>query len=444
MRSIHTSKRKFMLEDVIKNVKVNRYITPFEEGKAIFLEGDNSQDLFILVSGQLNVFKGNVKIAEITEKGSLFGEMSFLLKANRTATIKAGENVKAIRIPKDEITAFFHDFPEVAGEISKLLAKRLDETSRILYGLKEFCDQLPDAVIATDKEGKIITWNAAAEEVYGRSWDQMCNKSVEEIYEKPKVYKKLLEEIKKKRSVREKILSIRHPKNGTRFISTSSTLLQDDHHNFQGILSLGRDVTSVKTLEKKYHQTRYWLLPSLILIILMAIGVFWSHSHFSKRPQIMKVNHLELENRLSKDYISLKSMLANPFETGNRSKTNQLMKDFLNIQKQDNVPYNGLVLLDNNKKVFDAYSKNSETNISPAINSSYKGIDFEDGKNNTPSVLTLYRADKDHPMGQKSIEIAFEMNKKNRRIGWLIFQLDLHRLKTGYGTDVSGSKKFVF
>jgi hypothetical protein len=134
-------------------------------------------------------------------------------------------------------------------------------------------------------------------------------------------------------------------------------------------------------------------------------------------------------------------MLANPFETGNRSKTNQLMKDFLDIQKPDNVPYNGLVLLDNNKKVFDAYSS---TNISPTIESSYKGIDFEDGKNSTHSVLTLYRADKDHPMGQKSIEIAYEMNKNNRRIGWLIFQLDLHRLKTDYGADVSGSKKFIF
>lgn len=433
-----------MLEEVIKNVKVNRYITPFEEGKAIFLENDDSQDLFILVSGQLNVFKGNTKIAEITEKGSLFGEMSFLLKAKRTATIKAGENVTAIRIPKDEITAFLHDFPEVAGEISKLLAKRLDETSRILYGLKEFCDQLPDAVIATDKEGKIITWNAAAEEVYGRSWDQMCNKSVEEIYEKPQVYKKLLEEVKKKHSVREKILSIRHPKNGVRFISTSSTLLHDDHDNFQGILSLGRDITSVKTLEKKYRQTRYWLFPSLILIFLLALGVFWGHSHFSKRPRIMDVNHLGLKNRLNKDYLLLKSMLVNPFESGDRKKTNQLMKDFLNIQKPDKVPYNGLVLLDKNKTVFDACSISTGTNISPTIKGSYKGIDFEDGKNATHSVLTLYRADKDHPMGQKSIEIAFEVNKNNRRIGWLIFQLDLHRLKTDYGTDVSGSKQFIF
>jgi PAS domain S-box-containing protein len=433
-----------MLEEVIKNVKVNRYIIPFDEEKAIFLEGDDSQDLFILVSGQLNVFKGNQKIAEITEKGSLFGEMSFLLKAKRTATIKAGENVKAIRIPKDEINAFLHDFPEVAGEISKLLAKRLDETSRILYGLKEFCDQLPDAVIATDKKGKIITWNAAAEEVYGRSWDQMCNKSVEEIYEKPHVYRKLLEEVKKKHSVREKILSIIHPKNGARFISTSSTLLHDDHNNFQGILSLGRDVTSIKTLEKKYRQTRYWLFPSLILIFLLGIGVFWGHSHFSKKPWIMAFNHLELNNRLSKDYLLLKSMLVNPFESGDRTKTSQLMKNFLNIQKTDKVPYNGLVLLDKNKIVFDAFSKKTGTNISPTIESSYKGIDFEDGKNATHSVLTLYRADKDHPMGQKSIEIAFEMDKNNRRIGWLIFQLDLHRLKKDYGTGVSGLKQLGF
>jgi len=433
-----------MLEEVIKNVEVNRYITPFEEGKTIFLEGDDSQDLFILVSGQLNVFKGNTKIAEITEKGSLFGEMSFLLKAKRTATIKAGENVRAILIPKDEITAFLHDFPDVAGEISKLLAKRLDETSRILYGLKEFCDQLPDAVIATDKEGKIITWNAAAEEVYGRSWDQMCNKSVEEIYEKSQVYKKLLEEVKKKHSVREKILSIRHPKNGARFISTSSTLLHDHHNNFQGILSLGRDVTSIKTLEKKYRQTRYWLSPSLILIFLLALSIFWGHSHFSKRPRIMDVNHLGLNNRLSKDYLLLKSMLVNPFESGDRSKTSQLMKDFLNIQKPGKVPYNGIVLLDKNKIVFDACSINTGTNISPTIESSYKGIDFEDGKNSTHSILSLYRADKDHPMGRKSIEIAFEMNKNNQRIGWLIFQLDLHRLKTVYGADVSGLKQFIF
>ena len=158
----------------------------------------------------------------------------------------------------------------------------------------------------------------------------------------------------------------------------------------------------------------------------------------------MNFNHVEFNSRLNKDYLLLKSMLINSLEAGNQSKTNKVMKDFLNLQKPDKSPYNGLVLLDNNKKVFDACSKDTSTNISPAIESSYKGIDFGDDNNSALSVLTLYRADKTHPMGRKSIEIAFEMNKNNQIIGWLIFQLDLNRLKTDYGVDVSGKKQLKF
>jgi PAS domain S-box-containing protein len=433
-----------MLEEILKNTRVNRYITPYEDGKAIFLEGDDSQDLFILVSGQLNVFKGNKKIAQITERGSLFGEMSFLLDAKRTATIKAEKGVKAIQIPKEDIPDFLQDFPEVAGEITKLLAKRLDETSRILYGLKEFCDQLPDAVIATDKEGKIITWNAAAEEVYGRSWQQMCNKSVEEIYEKPEVYRKLLEEVKKKRSVREKILSIRHPKTGDRFISTSSTLLLDDHDNFQGILSLGRDVTSITTLGKKYHQTRGWLVPSLILLFILGMGAFWGHVYVLQKARISNIHQKSLESRLNKDYLLLKTMLIGPFEAGDRLKTNRLMKDFFNHHQFDHLPYKGLVLLDKNKIVFDAYSQNVEAGISTMTDRNYAGIEFRGDENALQHTLTLYRADKNHPMGKKCIEIAFNLDKNNHRIGWLIFQMDLNRLKTNYGIDTAGFKTINF
>ena len=433
-----------MLEEILKNARVNRYINSYEGGKVIFLEGDDSQDLYILVSGQLNVFKGNKKIAQIIEKGSLFGEMSYLLNAKRTATIKAENNVEAIQIPKEDIPVFFQDFPEVAGEISKLLAKRLDETSRILYGLKEFCDQLPDAVIATDKEGKIITWNAAAEEVYGRSWPQMSNRSVEEIYERPDAYKKLVEEVKKKRSVREKILSIRHPKTGNRFISTSSTLLLDDYDNFKGILSLGRDITSMTTLEKKYRLTRYRLISCLLLLFVLGSGAFFGHFYFSKKPRISSIHQQGLKNRLDKDYTLLKSVLIGPFEAGDRLKTNQLMKDFFNRQKTGQLPYWGLVLLDKNKMVFDAYSQNIEAETSTIVDNNYSGIEFQGNDNDLAHTLILYRADKDHPMGKKCIEIAFNLNKDNHRIGWLIFQMDLFRLKTNYGVDAAGLKSFNF
>ena len=300
-----------MLDTVIQNKNLKRYLTSFDKGEKIFLEGDDSQDLFILVSGQLDILKGNKKIVEITEKGSLFGEMSFLLGEKRTATVKANNDVKTIRIPKEEVTAFLHEFPDVASEITKLLAKRLDETSRILYGLKEFCDRLPDAVIATDSDGKIITWNSAAEELYGRSWNQMHNRLVEEIYEEPRSYKKFLKEVNKKQSVREKILSIRHPKKGIRFISTSTTLLYDDNKNFKGILSLGRDVTSVAKSEKRYRRTRNWLFKYMILFVFLAGGAFLGHSYFSKGSLAIDVENQELRNQLSKDYLFLKSMLVN-------------------------------------------------------------------------------------------------------------------------------------
>ncbi len=45
---------------------------------------------------------------------------------------------------------------------------------------------------------------------------------------------------------------------GIRSIATSMTVLYDGHHNFQGVLSMGRDVTRIKELEKKYKRAGYW------------------------------------------------------------------------------------------------------------------------------------------------------------------------------------------
>ena len=184
-----------MLEKIIKDPKLSKYLTTFNIGQTLFLEGDDSQDLFILVSGKLNIIKGTMKIAEITQKGAIFGEMSFFLGegARRTATVKAKDDVKAIRVPKEEIPDFLKDFPPVASEIAKMMAQRLEETSQILYGLNEIYDQLPDAVIMTDKDGKILSWNSAAERLYGRDWDLMHHQPVEQIYVDPDEHRMFLQ-----------------------------------------------------------------------------------------------------------------------------------------------------------------------------------------------------------------------------------------------------------
>ncbi len=432
-----------MLDEVIDNPGLGRYVTSFKPGHTVVVEGDDSQDLYILVSGELDIFKGDKKIYEMTERGSIFGEMSFLLGAKRTATVKARNEAQAIRVPKDEVTTFLREFPDVAGGIAKLLAQRLGEASQVIHGLKEFCDQLPDAVLLTDKKGTILSWNTAAKNLYGRDWDQTGDKSVEGIYEEPEAYKKFLDEVKTRYSVREKILKIRHPETGTRFVSTSTTLLYDGHHNFKGVLSLGRDVTAVQNLERRYRRIRNWLLPSFILLTLVTTTLYFGYPRLSSDYHTMGAKRQELRNQLAKDYVLLKSLLANHFASGNKSKTSRLMKEFFEIQEATSMPYTGLVLLDEDKKVFDAYST-MESQGDQIIGSTYAGIEFRGPEKSIHKVLSLYRASKNHPMGSKGVEIAFALRKEHHSLGWLVFQLDVDFVERTYGLDEESLQTFQF
>ena len=433
-----------MLAEIIENPDLEKYLVQFETGQIVFLEGDESQDLYILISGKLNVLKGNKKISEISESGTLFGEMSFLLDASRTATVKASDDVKAIRIPKDEINTFLSDFSSLAWEITKVLAKRLDKTSQILYGLKEFCDQLPDAVIMTDRDGKILTCNSAAEKLYGMTWEQLQNKTVEAIYEEPENYKTFIEEVQSRYAVREKILKTKHPEKGTRFISTSTTILYDGQHNSQGVLSLGLDVTSIKHLEKRYERIRFWLIPCFIFFALAAAFFFFAYPHLPGSQQAVDVKKLHLKNQIAKDYLLLKSLLITPFIEKNRKQTNQVMADFFDIQEDSMIPYTGCVILDSSKKVFDAYSPVKGAEVNNILGESYAGIKFRGDESSIHRVLTVYRTSKDHPMGHKGIEMAFEIYKDDLLLGWLVFQMDIDLLFREYGIDEDDLRAYEF
>ncbi|MCP4666361.1 MAG: cyclic nucleotide-binding domain-containing protein [Deltaproteobacteria bacterium] len=433
-----------MLSEVINRPEFHKYLATFERGETLFLEGEDTQDLYILVSGRLGILKGKKKIAEVAEAGSLFGEMSFFLGAKRTATVKAASSVEVMCIPKEEVQTFLHASPTAADEIITLLAKRLDDASQIVYGLEEFSDKLPDAVMLSDSDGKILTWNKAAEKLYGREWDHIQNKSVEDIYEDPQEFRDLLEELHARQSVTEKVLKVIHPEKGPRFISTSTTALFDGQHHFKGMVSIGRDITSAKTLERRYRWARIWLMPSFVLLALLVAAIFYGFPYFSKGRQAVDVNKQELRNSLAKDFLLLQSLLAPPFSAGQRARTSQVMKEFFDVQENTAIPYTGLVLLDKDKKVFDAYSISPGRAFKKAMGYSYMGIPFQRVEQSVHSVLSLYHRDKDHPMGQKSLEVAFEIKKGVQRLGWLVFQMHMAFVEREYGIDEEGLKAFHF
>ena len=424
-----------MLDEILNNPELLQYHTTFKPGQIIFLEGDDSQDLYILESGRIDIFKGDKKIREIAERGSLFGEVSFFLGGSRTASVKAQTDVTVICIPKDKIKHFLAEFPDAARAITKHLAKWLDKTSQILHGLEEFCDQLPDAVITTDREGKILAWNSAAEKLYGRDWQQMRNTNAAELYEDSRAYTEFLENAQSQYSVKEKALKISHPQKGMRFISTKMTVLYDGHHNFTGVLSLGRDVTDVIQMEKKYKRIGYWFLSSLVLFAFLFTAFVIGYPYFSKSHQTTNLAKKELGNTIAKDYLLLRSLLVEHVANSDRTKTNPILENFFNIYHSTALPYTGLILLDKERKVFDAYSINSYTDVNAMLGSSYAAIEFKGSEKSIHKVLTLYRQDKNNPMGKKGVEIAFELHRNNAHLGWLVFQMDLDSLNEHYSID---------
>jgi PAS domain S-box-containing protein len=429
-----------MLDEIIHNKDLQKYLKTYQKGDTLFMEGDESQDLYFLVSGHLEVLKGDKKIAEVMEPGALFGELSFLLGAKRTATVQAENEVRVLRIPKNEVSTFLKGYPAVAEKITQIIARRLDESSQAVYGLRQICDKLPDAVMLTDLGGRVVAWNAAAEKLYGRNWHQMRGTSAEDIYEEPQVYREFLQEIQIKTSVPERVLKVRHPEKGTRYVSTSTTLLHDSQNNIQSLLWLGRDVTAAHRMERRYRRARYWLIPSLILLVLLATTVIVGFPYFSKGVQTMDARKLELRNLLAKDYLLLKSLLTQPLARGDRVNTTRILTEFFELQITKRCPYNGIVLLDRQRKVFDAFSIKPGFDAQAMIGTSYTGIEFYGSEKSLYRVLVLYRADKDNPMGRKGIEVAFDLKESEWTIGWLLFQMDTNCMKANYEVDEEGLK----
>ena len=424
-----------MLDEIIHNKDLQKYLKTYQKGDTLFLEGDESQDLYVLISGRLDVRKGDKKIAEITEPGALFGELSFLLGAKRTARVQAENEVRVLRIPKNEVSIFLKDFPAVGEKITEIIARRLDESSQAIYGLTQICDRLPDAVMLTDRNGRVLAWNAGAEKLYGRDWHHMRGTSAEDIYEEPQVYRELLQEIETKISVPEIILKIRHPEKGARYISTSTSLLHDSQNNIQSILWLGRDVTAAHRLERRYRRARYWVIPSMILLVFLGAAMIFGYPYFSKGLRTMDHRKLELRNLLAKDYLLLKSLLTESLARGDRISTSRVLKEFFTLQVTKQCPYNGLLLLDRQKKVFDAFSIKPGFNAQALIGTSYTGIEFQGSEKSLYRVLVLYRPDQDNPMGRRGIEIAFDLKENERTMGWLLFQMDGNCMETNYEVD---------
>ena len=110
-------------------------VESFEPGHIVIEQGTASGPLLVLVQGEVEVLRDNVRVAKASEPGAVFGEMSVLLGSPHTATIRTlkPSAFATIENPRQFLEASAEASLQVAG----LLAARLDALTRYLADVKQ-------------------------------------------------------------------------------------------------------------------------------------------------------------------------------------------------------------------------------------------------------------------------------------------------------------------
>ncbi|MCW5558847.1 MAG: Crp/Fnr family transcriptional regulator [Verrucomicrobiae bacterium] len=103
-------------------------------GAVLLEQGQASAPLLVLLSGEVEVLRDEVRVARTSERGAVFGEMSALLGTTCTATVRALTPAAVAVVETPE--AFFRSSPDAALFVARLLAHRLDALNRYLVDVK--------------------------------------------------------------------------------------------------------------------------------------------------------------------------------------------------------------------------------------------------------------------------------------------------------------------
>lgn len=105
------------------------------DGTVLLPEGEDTGRAYVLVSGRIEVLRGETQVVILDEPGSLVGEMSFLLGTPHTATARVlgGATVRVA----ENAAAFFRVHPELSWLVARLLAVRLKAATTYLVDLKQ-------------------------------------------------------------------------------------------------------------------------------------------------------------------------------------------------------------------------------------------------------------------------------------------------------------------
>jgi len=126
-------------EDDLGHIADKMVAKHFENGNYIFLEDSEGEQCFFVLEGSVKVTRlskdGREVILAMLNEGDFFGEMSLLDGESRSANVIALEKTKVLTLDRNDFIAVVNDYPQIAVQLLKELARRLRKSDRQIASL---------------------------------------------------------------------------------------------------------------------------------------------------------------------------------------------------------------------------------------------------------------------------------------------------------------------
>ena len=112
----------------------------FQSGQDLCVQGGDGDSAFIIIEGDADVIvdspNGPMTVAAMG-RNDVVGEIAILCDVPRTATVRATTDLTALKISKDLFFRLVTEFPQMAVEIMRVLATRLNVTTAQLLQARQ-------------------------------------------------------------------------------------------------------------------------------------------------------------------------------------------------------------------------------------------------------------------------------------------------------------------
>ena len=104
----------------------------YQPNQVLCRQGDMGDAAYIIIEGEAAVriaaASGDIEVARLGA-GDVVGEIAILCDVPRTATVSAVDRVTTLKITKELFFRLINEFPQIAIEIMRELAARLERTN---------------------------------------------------------------------------------------------------------------------------------------------------------------------------------------------------------------------------------------------------------------------------------------------------------------------------